>query len=252
MSFYNVAGYKFVQLADLASLKTKMESEGATLELKGTILLAAEGINLFLCGPQESVQKFLQHLKEEPAFADFTVKESWSETNAFRRFKVKLKKEIITMKHPTLQPASGRAPAVDAQTLKRWLDQGHDDAGQRIKLLDTRNDYEVDEGTFREAITLPITNFSEFPDAIRQHPPEDFAGSTIVSFCTGGIRCEKAALYLREQGYRNVLQLEGGILKYFEESGGDHYDGTCFVFDDRAALQPDLSPTARVLLSAAP
>lgn len=250
MSFYNVAGYKFVQLADLPSLKVQMESEGASLELKGTILLAEEGINLFLCGPEENVQVFLRHLRENSRFADFTVKESWSETNAFRRFKVKLKKEIITMKHPTLRPESGRAPAVDALTLKRWLDQGHDDAGQPVRLLDTRNDYEVEEGTFRQAITLPITNFSEFPEAMRQLPSGDLAESTIVSFCTGGIRCEKAALYLREQGYRNVLQLDGGILKYFEEAGGNHYDGTCFVFDDRAALQPDLSPTARVLLSA--
>lgn len=251
MSFYNVAGYKFVQLSDLPLLKEKMETAGTRLELKGTILLAEEGINLFLCGPEEKVEEFLQEMRGDSKFADFTVKESWSETNAFRRYKVKLKKEIITMKHPTLRPESGRAPAVDALTLKRWLDQGHDDEGHPVKLLDTRNDYEVEEGTFRHAITLPITHFSEFPEALRQLPPE-LAESTVVSFCTGGIRCEKAALYMREQGYRNVLQLEGGILKYFEESGGDHYDGTCFVFDDRAALQPDLSPTARVLLSAVP
>ncbi|MEY4484418.1 MAG: hypothetical protein RL693_1870 [Verrucomicrobiota bacterium] len=251
MPYFNVAGYKFIQLTDLPLLKTEMEHAGTRLELKGTILLAEEGINLFLCGTRKNVQEFLDQMKGDLRFADFTVKESWSETNAFRRYKVKLKKEIITMKHPTLRPGTGRAPAVDAPTLKRWLDQGHDDAGQPVKLLDTRNDYEVEEGTFRDAITLPITNFSEFPEALRQLPPE-LAESTVVSFCTGGIRCEKAALYMREQGYRNVLQLEGGILKYFEESGGDHYDGTCFVFDDRAALQPDLSPTARVLLSAAP
>lgn len=250
MSLYNVAGYKFVQLDDLPSLKVRWEGEGARLALKGTLLLAEEGVNLFLCGLEENVQAFLQQMREDARFADFTVKESWSETNAFRRFKVKLKKEIITMKHPTLRPECGRAPAVEALTLKRWLDQGHDDEGLPVKLLDTRNDYEVQEGTFRHAITLPITHFSEFPEAIRQLPPEDLADSTLVSFCTGGIRCEKAALYLREQGYRNVLQLEGGILKYFEESGGDHYDGTCFVFDDRAALQPDLSPTSRGFLSA--
>lgn len=249
MPFFNVAGYKFVQLSDIPFLKAKMESEGARLELKGTILLAEEGINLFLCGIKETVQEFLQHLNGDSRFADFTVKESWSETIAFRRFKVKLKREIITMKHPTLRPETGRAPAVDAPTLKRWLDQGHDDAGHPVKLLDTRNDYEVTEGTFHDAITLPITNFSEFPEALRQLPPK-LAKSTVVTFCTGGIRCEKAALYLREQGYQNVLQLDGGILKYFEESGGSHYEGTCFVFDDRAALQPDLSPTQRGFLTA--
>lgn len=248
MSFYNVAGYKFVQISDLPSLKAKMEREGARLELKGTILLAEEGINLFLCGIKENVQKFLQHMQGDSRFADFTVKESLSETVAFRRFKVKLKKEIITMKHPMLRPDVGRAPAVDALTLKRWLDQGHDDAGHSVKLLDTRNDYEVAEGTFKNAIILPITNFSEFPEALRQLPAQEIQG-TVVTFCTGGIRCEKAALYMREQGFTKVLQLDGGILKYFEEAGGDHYGGSCFVFDDRAALLPDLSPTSRPFLT---
>ncbi len=247
MYFFNVAGYKFVQLSDLLSLKEKMENEGARLELKGTILLAEEGINLFLCGDQKHVHEFLRLLRTDSRFADFTVKDSWSETVAFRRFKVKLKKEIITMKHPTLRPESGRAPSVDALTLKCWLDQGHDDRGRPVKLLDTRNDYEVADGTFHEAITLPITNFSEFPNALKLLPAELSEG-TLVTFCTGGIRCEKAALYMREQGYSNVLQLDGGILKYFEESGARHYTGSCFVFDDRAALQPDLSPTARVFL----
>jgi UPF0176 protein len=156
---------------------------------------------------------------------------------------VKLKREIIRMDHPAIQPAAGRAPGVDAPTLKRWLDQGHDDEGREIALLDTRNAFEVDEGSFDGAIDWRIAKFTEFPPALKAHRA-DLAGKTVVSFCTGGIRCEKAAILMREEGIEHVLQLEGGILKYFEEVGGAHYHGDCFVFDGRRALAPDLSARA--------
>jgi UPF0176 protein len=154
---------------------------------------------------------------------------------------VKHKREIIRMNHPAVQPASGRAPALDATTLKRWLDQGHDDAGRPLVLLDTRNAFEVDYGTFEGAVDWRLDKFSDFPDALRGHARE-LQGKTVVSFCTGGIRCEKAALVMREEGLADVWQLEGGILKYFEETGGAHFRGTCFVFDERQALDPGLNP----------
>jgi UPF0176 protein len=126
--------------------------------------------------------------------------------------------------------------------VKRWLDQGHDDNGRPVVTLDTRNDFEVDEGTFEGAIDWRITKFTEFPDAFRAHLDE-LKDKTVVSFCTGGIRCEKAAILMREEGLEHVYQLEGGILKYFEETDGSHYQGGCFVFDERRALSADLQAT---------
>jgi UPF0176 protein len=158
---------------------------------------------------------------------------------------VKLKREIITMKKPAIRPELGRAPFVDAPTLKTWLDRGHDDEGRPVVMLDTRNAFEVDVGTFDNALDYRITKFSEFPEVIEQNRA-DLEGKTVVSFCTGGIRCEKAAIHMKEVGVENVYQLEGGILKYFEEVGGAHYRGDCFVFDYRTALNPQLEPTATV------
>jgi UPF0176 protein len=155
------------------------------------------------------------------------------------------------MDHPAIQPAAGRAPGVDASTLKRWLDQGHDDSGRQIALLDTRNAFEVDYGSFEGAVDWRIAKFTEFPPALQQHRGE-LAGKTVVSFCTGGIRCEKAAILMREAGITHVLQLEGGILKYFEEVGGAHYRGECFVFDGRESLSPELRPRSAHASARAP
>jgi UPF0176 protein len=155
---------------------------------------------------------------------------------------VKLKREIITMKHPLIKPEAGRAPAVEAKVLKRWLDQGYDDAGRPVVMLDTRNAFEVDVGTFNNTVDYRIEKFSEFPDVIAEHK-NNFAGKTVVTFCTGGIRCEKAAIHMQNIGFDSVYQLEGGILKYFEEVGGEHYTGDCFVFDYRTALNPKLEAT---------
>ena len=151
----------------------------------------------------------------------------------------------ITMKKPAIKPELGRAPSVDARTLKAWLDRGHDDAGRPVVMLDTRNAFEIDVGTFDDALDYRIDKFSEFPEVIDANRA-DLEGKTVVSFCTGGIRCEKAAIHMKEIGIENVYQLEGGILKYFEEVGGAHYHGDCFVFDYRTALNPQLQPTENV------
>ena len=238
----NIAAYKFVAIDDGLALRDDLRAQTQALGLMGTILLAPEGINLFLAGAADAVRGFVATLHADPRFADLETKESWSATQPFRRMLVKLKREIIRMDHPAIQPAAGRAPGVEARTLKRWLDQGHDDAGQAIALLDTRNAFEVDHGTFDGAIDWRIEKFTEFPQALLDHR-DALAGKTVVSFCTGGIRCEKAAILMREAGVENVLQLEGGILKYFEEVGGAHYTGDCFVFDGRRTLGPDLAAT---------
>lgn len=235
----NISAYKFVPLPDALALREQLHTRTLALELKGTILLAEEGINLFLAGPEAAVRRFVDELRQDARLQDLKPKESWSARQPFRKMLVKVKREIIRMNHPTIRPAAGRAPAVPAATVKRWLDQGHDDAGRPVATLDTRNAFEVDHGSFEGAIDWRIDKFSEFPAALQAHKDE-LAGKTVVSFCTGGIRCEKAAIYMQEAGVEHVYQLEGGILKYFEETGGAHYRGDCFVFDEREALGHDL------------
>jgi len=239
MHILNISAYKFVPLPDTAELRPRFQERVRALGLKGTILLSPEGINLFVAGVENAVREFLLWLNSEPRFADIVGKESWSDHQPFNRMLVKLKREIITMNMPMIQPAAGRAPALPSATLKRWLDQGHDDAGREIVMLDTRNKFEVDVGTFENAIEYGIKSFSEFPPQLEKHR-EDFTGKTIVSFCTGGIRCEKAAIHMHNIGLEHSYQLEGGILKYFEEVGGAHWQGDCFVFDKRVAVTPQL------------
>ena len=151
--------------------------------------------------------------------------------------------EIITMRAPQIRPLGSRAPQVDAATLKRWLDAGHDDSGRAVALLDTRNAFEVEIGGFAGAIDLGIKSFGEFPERVLALEGS-LNSKTVVTFCTGGIRCEKAALWMQNSGFKNVFQLQGGILNYFEQVGGEAYSGACFVFDERLALDPQLQPIA--------
>ncbi|MEO8118135.1 MAG: sulfurtransferase [Rhodoferax sp.] len=238
----NISAYKFVALPDAAEIRTALLDRAVELQLKGTILLASEGINLFLAGPAEAVREFVAQLQADARFADLVPKESWSDHQPFKKMLVKVKTEIIRMNHPAIVPAAGRAPAVSAATLSRWLDAGVDDSGREVVTLDTRNAFEVDHGTFEGAIDWRIDKFTEFPQALLEHKAE-LQDKTVVSFCTGGIRCEKAAILMREAGLEHVYQLEGGILKYFEETDGAHYHGSCFVFDERRTLGADLSVT---------
>ncbi|MGY4828326.1 sulfurtransferase [Sphaerotilaceae bacterium SBD11-9] len=237
----NISAYLFVPLTDTLALRESIRSQAAGLALKGTVLLAEEGINLFLAGPAENVRGFVAWLRQDARFAALAPKESWSEAVPFGKLLVKVKREIIRMNHPTIQPIAGRAPAVDAKTLARWLDAGHDDDGRPVVTLDTRNEFEIGHGRFQGAIDWHIGKFSEFPARVLAHRDE-LRGKRVVSYCTGGIRCEKAAIFMAEAGMEHVVQLEGGILKYFEEVGGRHFDGDCFVFDEREALDPSLRP----------
>ena len=236
----NISAYRFVPIADPLAVRESIRSLATALSLKGTVLLAEEGINLFLAGAESAVRAFMHELRRDDRFAPLEPKESWSTDVPFGKLLVKVKREIIRMNHPQVRPAAGRAPSVDARTLSRWLDAGQDDTGRPVVLLDTRNAFEVDHGRFRNAIDWRIGKFTEFPDAVRANA-DCLKGKTVVSYCTGGIRCEKAALFMAEVGVDHVLQLEGGILKYFEEAGSAHFEGGCFVFDEREALAPDLS-----------
>lgn len=238
----NISCYKFVPLPDAQQLRELLAERAAQWALKGTVLLAEEGINFFLAGPADAVRGWVDALRTDARFADVAPKESWSSTVPFRKMRVVVKPEIIRMDYPAIRPANGRAPAVKPADLQRWLAQGHDDAGRPVVTLDTRNDYEVDEGAFTGAIDWRIRKFTEFPAQLRAHKA-DLAGKTVVSYCTGGIRCEKAAILMQDEGIENVYQLEGGILKYFEETDGTGYQGSCFVFDERRVVNDSLQKT---------
>jgi UPF0176 protein len=236
----NIAAYRFIELADLPALRLQLLQTAGDAGLKGTILLAPEGINLFLAGEPAAVRGWMDGLRSDARFAGLATKDSFSASVPFGRLRVRIKREIIRMNQPTIQPAAGSAPAVDAPTLARWLGQGRCDAGRPVVMLDTRNAFEVDRGAFEGAIDWRLAKFSDFPAALAAHA-DTLQGKTIVSYCTGGIRCEKAAIWMREQGLPHTLQLDGGILAYFEQvPGAPGYRGDCVVFDDRQAVDADL------------
>ncbi len=242
-SILNIATYRFTPLRDLPALRQRLFDAAQAQGIRGTVLLAEEGINLCLAGPADGIAAWLAVARAQPGLDGLPTKDSWSASQPFGRLKVKIKPEIIRMNMPTVRPAAGRAPAVSAATLARWIVQGHCDAGRPLALLDTRNAFEVDAGAFAGAIDWRLQKFSDFPAAVAAHR-DALAGHTVVSYCTGGIRCEKAALVLQDLGLPHALQLEGGILKYFEDTGGaaPGWRGRCFVFDDRVALEPTLAP----------
>lgn len=235
--FVNIAAYLFVTLDKLERRKHELKPLCERLNLKGTILLTPEGINLFIAGHRPAIDELLEFLRSDPVLADLSVKESFSDYQPFRRMLIKIKEEIIVFSVEGVDPREHTSKKIQAKELKEWLDSGKD-----VLLLDTRNDYEVQVGTFENALPIGVNHFRDFPTAVEQLP-EETKDRPIVMFCTGGIRCEKAGPFMEQAGFRDVYQLDGGILKYFEEVGGDHYDGECFVFDKRVALDSNLQET---------
>ncbi len=231
----NISTYKFVSLDEnwIREIRMDLRAKCREIGVFGTIILSTEGINVFLAGTESQVDAAWSLILAMEPFSDMTYKPSWSETIPFKRMKVKLKKELVPMGH-NIDPAKWTAPRVSAVELKQWLDQG-----KEVILLDTRNNYEVEYGTFENAKLLDIEQFRNFPALVATLDP-DLKNKCVVTFCTGGIRCEKAGAYMVEQGFKDLYQLDGGILKYFEEVGEDYYKGGCFVFDDRISLDPAL------------
>ena len=229
----NISAYRFAKLEDLKTLRDELRDLSFSLHLKGTILLSGEGINLFAAGLEDGVEKLLNRIKQVPGLEQLTPKVSRSTHQPFRRMLVKIKKEIISFGVEGIDPAKNPAPKISPKELKQWLDEN-----KEIILLDTRNDYEVKLGTFKNAINPNIQHFRQFPkfaetlDSLKEKP--------VVMFCTGGIRCEKATSLALKLGVSDVYQLDGGILKYFEDVGADHFKGDCFVFDHRVAVTPSL------------
>ncbi len=238
MDIVNIAGYRFVDLPDRDALQSPFKELCEQLDLKGTILISHEGINFFLAGTQTSINGFISHLKQDVRFSDIPLKLSHSDYQPFRRMNVRLKKEIISLGMDHIRPAELTGEEITPTEFKQWLDEGRD-----VVVLDTRNDYECRVGTFENALELDIESFRDFPQAVSEMSDEH-KDKPVVMFCTGGIRCEKASVVMMEAGFSNVLQLKGGILGYFEEVGGDHWNGDCFVFDHRVALNPQLQETS--------
>jgi len=233
----NIAAYKFLPLAELPALRARLQALCQDWQIKGTILLSPEGINLFVAGAASQIDLLVSELRGWPGLADLQPKVSETDHQPFRRMLVRLKKEIIAFGVDGIDPSRRTSPKLPAAELQRWLDEG-----RPVTLLDTRNDYEVKLGTFKNAVPIGIDHFREFPDAVAKLPA-DLKDRPIVMFCTGGIRCEKAGPFMEREGFQNVFQLDGGILKYFEECGSAHYDGECFVFDQRVGLDPNLRET---------
>ena len=237
----NISAYKFTPLTDLTALRQRLLEVSAVTALKGTILLSPEGINFCVAGTRSNTERFLNEVRSVPGLNDLPIKESESEEQPFNRMLVKIKKQIIAFGIAGIDPARRPTRKIDAATLKEWLDEG-----RPVTLLDARNEYEIRMGTFRGAIAAGIGHFREFPDAVGKMP-ETLKDQAIVTFCTGGIRCEKAGPFLEHAGFKNVFQLDGGILRYFEECGDAYYDGECFVFDRRVGVDPQLRETKSVL-----
>ena len=237
LEFLNVAGYKFEPLEDPVDLVRMYQQKCDELKLKGTMLISKNGINFSLAGTQQATDTIIAFLEEDNRFLNIPLKVTYSETQPFRRMKVRPKKEIISLGRDDINPRELTGGYVTPKELYAMYENNED-----VIVLDTRNEYETRVGLFENAVDLQLDTFRDFPKAIEQLP-EEYKEKQIVMYCTGGIRCEKASAVMLKAGFTDVKQLEGGVLDYFKETGGKYWNGDCFVFDERVALDTDLNET---------
>ena len=229
--------YKFVKLSDCAALRIPLLAQCDALGISGTVLLATEGINGTIAGTRSGIDQILAYLRSDPRLADLEHKESVAAQAPFYRMKVKLKREIVTMGVPGIDPTEQVGQYVKPEDWNTLINDPD------VLLIDTRNDYEVSVGTFKGALDPRITTFREFPEYVKRHiDPQQ--KPRVAMFCTGGIRCEKASAYMLQQGFSEVYHLQGGILKYLENVPAEEslWQGECFVFDQRVAVGQGLAP----------
>jgi UPF0176 protein len=242
-NFVNLGFYRFFDLetaqGDLHQLRSRLRPVMEKLKLQGTILLSSEGINAMLTGTRDAIDEFKLYSVQEFGISTSAFKEGPADSHSFNRLLIKVKREIIPIGDTEIKPHEQTAEYLPARELKKWLDEK-----RPLVLLDTRNDYEVETGTFRGALELGLGSSREFAARAKAALPE-LQNKTVVTFCTGGIRCEKASAALLKLGLKDVYQLEGGILRYFEENGAEHFDGNCFVFDWRLAVDGQLKAAPR-------
>ncbi len=229
--------YKFIRLDNFELLREPLLQKMLDLDVKGTLLIANEGINGTVAGSRDAIDALLAHLAEDERLGNIVTKESFTNEAPFHRTKVKLKKEIVTMGVQGLDPLKVVGTYVKAN---QWNDLISD---PEVILIDTRNDYEFQVGTFKDAVNPNTVSFREFPDYVSKHLDKN-KHQKVAMFCTGGIRCEKSTAYLKEQGFDDVYHLEGGILKYLEEVPIEEsmWQGECFVFDERVTVNHNLEP----------
>lgn len=241
MNIANITGYKFTPITDTKLLQEKIINLSEENNLKGTVLISDKGINFSVAGLIENTSKFVKVIKKDKQFSDIDIKTTFNEYQPFRKMLVRIKKEIISMGVDEINPYEFTGEKIKPFELNKKLDAGED-----VILLDTRNEYEVRLGTFENAIDLNLDSFRDFPTKINGLR-EQIGDKEIVMFCTGGVRCEKASALMLKSGFKNVKQIDGGVINYFKETGGAHWKGDCFVFDDRVALDKELNETDYVL-----
>lgn len=229
--------YKFASLPDYREKKTPLLQHCIKNGIKGTLLLASEGINGTVAGTRAGIDSLLAYIKSDPRLSDLEHKESYCDNQPFYRTRVKLKKEIVTLGVPGIDPTTAVGTYVDPHDWNKLI------SDPDVLVVDTRNNYEVGIGTFKNAVNPETTTFREFPEFVQKKLQVD-KDKKIAMFCTGGIRCEKSTAYMLQQGFKNVFHLKGGILKYLEEvpATDSLWEGECFVFDNRVAVNKDLSP----------
>ncbi len=229
--------YKFVSLPDFKDHQAPLLDFAIENDVLGTLLLASEGINGTIAGPREGIDAVLAHIRTIPGCADLDWKESYTDEHPFHRMKVRLKKEIVTMGVPGMDPEMSHMQYVEPHDWNKVI------SDPDTIVIDTRNDYEVSIGTFEGAIDPETTSFREFPDWFRKFREEN-KFKKVAMFCTGGIRCEKSTAFLRAEGIEDVVHLKGGILKYLEVVPEEEsmWNGECFVFDQRVSVGHDLEP----------
>ena len=220
--------YKYTPISNPLEFQQKHLQFCLSLELKGRILVGEEGINGCVYGTKSQIERYKNELRQNPLFLDIEFKDNLAEKPAYRKMFVRVRKEIVYSGLNVDLRNTGKF--ITPKDIKEMLDRNED-----IALVDMRNGYEFRIGRFRNAINLPIENFRDLPQAVKNI--ENLKNKKIVAYCTGGIRCEKATALLKENGFKDVCQIKGGILKYGEEFPDTYWEGKCFVFDDRLAIQ---------------
>ena len=242
-SIVNLSGYRFVDIEQPEQLQESLQQGLQAAEVKGAVIIAREGINITIAGTRQQIKKAVACFEEHALLRGLWLKESLSDFVPHKRLRVRVRTEIIAFDGcESIEKNAGRpeAATVAPATLDAWLDEG-----RAVTLLDTRNDYEIVSGTFSRAQHLNIKHFRHFKQAVMDALARGELEKTqpVVTFCTGGIRCEKAAPWLLEQGFAEVYQIEGGILNYLQNTQAQHWQGDCFVFDNRVELTTQLEPT---------
>jgi len=237
MNIANITGYKFTPIEDTSNLQKDISNCSNKLKLKGTVLISNKGLNFSIAGTRDNVDTFIEFLYSYERFKNIPIKTTYNDYQPFRKMLVRIKKEIISMGVDDIDPFVFSGAKISPLELNEKLNNNED-----VVLLDTRNEYEVRLGTFENAIDLNLDSFRDFPNEM-EYLKKTLEGKDIVMFCTGGVRCEKASALMLKNGFKNVRQIDGGIINYFKETGGNHWKGDCFVFDDRVALDKDLLET---------